>query len=120
MGTKCTPDSVWLDGSAFSHLTDIRPSVTRWSMIWNLLVIAVLLIALGMLVARRGRVVGRHNRVLPRNNALPGARRGPGLFDARAWPPGGAAPGPENYHRPAGIHLENPAILPPPREMPDE
>ena len=44
-------------------------------------------------------------------------RRGPGAFDARAWPPtqGHAMPGAN--HRPADIELTDPGILPPPREI---
>ena len=90
-------------------------------MTWHLLAITALLIALGALVTRR--VVRRRRLVRPdrdRNTVLAGGRRGSGLFDARAWPRGGVDAAPQNYHRPAGIRLANPAILPPPREMPDE
>lgn len=43
-----------------------------------------------------------------------------GLFNAPAWPAGAAADPPQDYRRPAGIRADNPAILPPPREMQDE
>lgn len=44
-------------------------------------------------------------------------REGPGAFDARAWQNAGEHLPHPGFHRPADIYLNDPGILPPPREI---
>ena len=42
------------------------------------------------------------------------------VFDAHAWPDAGPAEVAADYRRPADIRANDPAILPPPRQLRDE
>lgn len=66
--------------------------------------------------ALRQRARGRHVR-----NLRPGEIDLPqDVFDARPWPAGGPTEVPFEYHRPAEIRADDPAILPPPRQLREE
>ena len=63
------------------------------------------------------RVARRFRRPRQRRVMMRPLRRGPGAFNAHAWPDTPDAAPAQGYHRPADIELIDPRILPPPREI---
>lgn len=81
---------------------------------WMIGVVLASVACLAWICRAASRRFGRPQRRRVMTRAL---RRGPGAFNAHAWPDvPGAAPV-HGFHRPADIELTDPRILPPPREI---